>query len=128
MLSVPAEVTNLRQLEAYVGDAGKRNGLTQAFPFLLTGAAASVSFHVGAGTPDTPPGMESIMQSAVSSTLRGQPAIYVGFWSNRHRGVFTHMDQDIHVHLQTLDNRISGHVDALDIDGRMQLALPKSPV
>jgi acetolactate decarboxylase len=123
---VPSDVTNLRQLERFVGEAGKRNGLTQAFPFLISGAAESVGFHVGNGKPDSPAGMESVMASAVSSTLRKQPGTYVGFWSNQHHGIFTHMDQDIHVHLQTPDNTISGHVDTLELGGQMQLALPKS--
>jgi acetolactate decarboxylase len=123
---VPAEIANLRQLEAFVGDAGRQKGLTQAFPFVLIGAAQSATFHVGNGKPDTPPGMEAVFKTAVSSSLRNLSATYVGFWSNQHRGIFTHMDQDIHVHLQASDNTISGHVDALESGGKLQLALPKT--
>jgi hypothetical protein len=93
---------------------------------LLTGSAQAAAFHVGNGKPDTPPGMEAVFKTAVSTTLRAAPATYVGFWSNQHRGIFTHMDQDIHVHLQAPDNTISGHVDALELGGKMQLALPKT--
>jgi acetolactate decarboxylase len=123
---IPVGVGTFRQLEAFVGEAGRRNGLTQAFPFLITGSAEKVDFHVGNSTPDTPAGMEAALRTAVSFTLQRQQAIYVGFWSNQHHGVFTHSDQDIHVHLQTPDNKISGHVDALRFGGEMQLALPKA--
>jgi acetolactate decarboxylase len=126
MQPVPVGVSSFRQLEAFVGEAGKRNGLTQAFPFLITGSAERVEFHVGNATPDTPPGMEAALRTAVPFTLQRQQATYVGFWSNQHRGVFTHADQDIHVHLQTPDNKISGHVDALRFGGDMQLGLPKA--
>jgi len=125
-LPVPAGVETYGHLEAFAGEAGRRNGLTQAFPFLITGSAETVDFHVGNSTPETPPGMEAALRTAVSFTLRRQQAIYVGFWSNQHHGVFTHADQDIHVHLQTPDNKISGHVDALRFSGEMQLALPKT--
>jgi len=126
MIPVPAGIDTYRQLEAFVGEAGRRNGLTQAFPFLINGSAETVDFHVGNSTPETPPGMEAALRTAVSSTLRRQQAIYVGFWSNQHHGVFTHADQDIHVHLQTPDNKISGHIDAVRFGGKTQLALPKA--
>ena len=126
MQPVPAGVETFRHLETFVAEAGRRYGLTQAFPFLITGSAERVEFHVGNATPDTPPGMEAALRTAVPFTLQRQQATYVGFWSNQHRGVFTHADQDIHVHLQTPDNKISGHVDALRFGGDMQLGLPKA--
>jgi acetolactate decarboxylase len=125
-LPIPAGVDTFRQLEAFVAEAGKRNGLTQAFPFLITGSAETVDFHVGNSTPETPPGMEAALRTSVPFTLRRQQATYVGFWSNQHRGIFTHADQDIHVHLQTPDNKVSGHVDAVRFGGEMQLGLPKA--
>lgn len=125
-MPVPAGVDTVRQLEEFVGEAGKRNGLTPAFPFLITGSAETVDFHVGNSTPETPPGMEAALRTAVSFKLQRQQATYVGFWSNQHHGVFTHADQDIHVHLQTPDNKISGHVDAVRFGGEMQLSLPKA--
>jgi acetolactate decarboxylase len=125
-LPVPTGVDSYRQLEAFVGEAGRRNGLMQAFPFLISGSAETVNFHVGNSTPDTPPTMEAALRTAVSFTLQRQQATYVGFWSNQHHGVFTHADQDIHVHLQTPDNKISGHVDAVRFGGEMLLSLPKA--
>jgi acetolactate decarboxylase len=125
-LPIPIGVDSVRDLEEFVGEAGKRSGLTQAFPFLITGSAETVNFHVGNATPETPPGMEAALRTSVPFTLRRQQATYVGFWSNQHHGVFTHADQDIHVHLQTPDNKISGHVDAVRFGGEMQLSLPKA--
>jgi acetolactate decarboxylase len=123
-LPIPASVDSYKQLEAFVGEAGHQNGLTQAFPFLITGPAEQVDFHVGNSTPDTPPGIEAALRTVVSFSLRQQQATYVGFWSNQHHGIFTHANQDIHVHLQTPDNKISGHVDAVRFAEKMQLKLP----
>jgi alpha-acetolactate decarboxylase len=126
MISIPAGVETLQHVQSFVAEAGRQRRLTQAFPFLMSGSAETVEFHVGNSTPDTPAGMEAAMRNAVPFKLRRQPATYVGFWSNRHHGIFTHADQDIHVHLLTLDNKTSGHVDALRAGPELKLGLPKA--
>jgi acetolactate decarboxylase len=124
-MPVPTNVQSLMQLETFVGEAGKQKGLTRAFPFVIRGPAEAVEFHVGNSTPETPPGVEAALHTAVSFTLRQQAATYVGFWSNQHRGIFTHADHDAHVHVLAVDNKLSGHVDAFKAGTGMQISLPR---
>jgi acetolactate decarboxylase len=51
-------------------------------------------------------------------------ATIVGFHSNRHRGVFTPGDGNIHIHFQTPDNSNSGHIQKLEIGDGATLCLP----
>jgi acetolactate decarboxylase len=51
-------------------------------------------------------------------------ATVVGFYSTRHRGVFTPSDSNTHIHFQTPDNSQSGHVEKLKIGGEATLCLP----
>jgi hypothetical protein len=58
--------------------------------------------------------------------LRRQEATLVGFWSSEHQGTFTPMGSNIHVHFQTTDNKLSGHVQGLDLAASgMTFCLPK---
>jgi acetolactate decarboxylase len=35
----------------------------------------------------------------------------IGFFSTRHKGVFTHHDSNVHMHLITSDKKTMGHLD-----------------
>ncbi|MDT0538935.1 acetolactate decarboxylase [Croceitalea sp. P059] len=48
----------------------------------------------------------------------------IGFFSTEHKGIFTHHDSYIHLHLITKDEKKMGHLDELIID-TMKLYLPK---
>jgi hypothetical protein len=54
---LPEDVGTYPELEKFVGEAGATAGLTQAFPFVLTGRPELIDFHIVNATPDTPPGM-----------------------------------------------------------------------
>jgi acetolactate decarboxylase len=122
---LPEEVGTYPELEKFVGEAGARAGLTQAFPFVLTGRPELIDFHIVNATPDTPPGMAGHQKIQIPFELRGQDVTFVGFWSNQHQGIFTPMGTNMHAHFQTLDNKISGHVQGLKLAQGMRLGLPK---
>jgi acetolactate decarboxylase len=112
-------------VESFVGQAGAKAGLTQAFPFVMTGRPELIDFHIVNATPDTPPGMEAHQKIQIPFGLRGQDVKLVGFWSSQHQGVFTPMGTNIHTHFQTLDNKVSGHVQGLKLARGMTMSLPK---
>jgi acetolactate decarboxylase len=122
---LPEDVGTYPELEKFVGEAGAMAGLTQAFPFVLTGRPELIDFHIVNATPDTPPGKEAHQKIQIPFELRGQDVTFVGFWSNQHQGVFTPMGTYMHAHFQTLDNKISGHVQGLKLAQGMRLGLPK---
>ena len=84
-----------------------------------------IDFHIVNATPDTPPGMVGHQKIQIPFELHGQDVTFVGFWSNQHQGVFTPMGTNMHAHFQTLDNKISGHVQGLKLAQGMRLGLPK---
>jgi acetolactate decarboxylase len=59
----------------------------------------------------------------VSMPLTHAQVELIGFWSDKHTGVFTHMGSNVHVHGRTTDNKLSGHVDSVKI-GTGKLWLP----
>jgi len=122
---LPNEVRSYTELEKFVGEAGARAGLAQAFPFMMTGRPELIDFHIVNATPDTPPGMENHQKIQIPFALHGQDATFVGFWSNQHQGVFTPMGMNMHIHFQTLDNKVSGHVQGLTLAHGPTLSLPK---
>jgi acetolactate decarboxylase len=125
-VAVPAQVRSEADLEAFVADAGKAAGLTQAFPFVVRGRPALIDFHVVDAKPATPPGMADHRKIQIPFVLHGRQATLVGFWSDRHQGIFTPMGTNIHIHFQTAENDTSGHVQGLDLgQGGMTLSLPK---
>jgi acetolactate decarboxylase len=123
---LPADVRSFKDLETFVGNAGAQAGLTQAFPFVMTGRPNLIDFHVVDAKPDTPPGMAEHAKIQIQFDVRQQEATFVGFWSSEHQGTFTPIGSNIHVHFQTSDNTLSGHVQGLDLAaGGMTLSLPK---
>ncbi|HEY3916319.1 MAG TPA: acetolactate decarboxylase [Stellaceae bacterium] len=119
------ELSTYADVERFVGQAGAKVGLTQAFPFVMTGRPELVDFHIVNATPDTPPGMEAHQKIQIPFELRGRDVKLVGFWSSQHQGVFTPMGTNIHTHFQTLDNKVSGHVQGLKLGQGMTLSFPK---
>jgi acetolactate decarboxylase len=69
--------------------------------------------------------MEAHKKIQVPFELHSKDAMFVGFWSSQHQGVFTPMGTNMHAHFQTLDNKISGHVQGLKLAQGMRLSLPK---
>jgi alpha-acetolactate decarboxylase len=122
---LPDEVHTYAELENFVGEAGARAGLTQAFPFVVTGRPELIDFHIVNAAPDTVPGMEGHKKIQMPFELLGQDVTFIGFWSSQHQGVFTPMGTNMHAHFQTLDNKVSGHVQGLKLAKGMKLSLPK---
>jgi len=119
------ELPTYAEVERFVGQAGAKAGLTRAFPFVIRGRPELIDFHIVNARPDTPPGMAAHQKIQISFELRGEDAKLVGFWSSQHQGVFTPMGTNIHTHFQTVDNKVSGHVQGLKAGQGMTLNLPK---
>jgi acetolactate decarboxylase len=118
-------VRSYAEVEKFVGEAGAKAGLTQAFPFVMTANPQLIDFHIVNATPDTPPGMDAHHKIQIPFELRRQDVIFVGFWSNQHQGIFTPMGTNMHAHFQTLNNSLSGHVQGLELAQGTKLRLPQ---
>ena len=110
---------------AVLGAAGAV-GLDAEAPliFLLRSPAATVTFHIldkRDGLPHTP---ERHERAKVRFELERRAVEVLGFYSTRHRGIFTPKDSDLHMHFRTLDGRASGHVERIAVDPGAVIAVP----
>jgi acetolactate decarboxylase len=97
--------------------------IDRPFPFLVHGHAAQARFHVLCNQSDEPYGPEIHEKSKVRFQVTESVEI-IGFYSRRHRGVFTPRDSDLHMHVRTLDNHASGHLETFSFDQGITLYLP----
>jgi alpha-acetolactate decarboxylase len=96
------------------------------FPFLIEGRLSEVSFHVIDGRR-VPAGADhgGHLRGAVTRTEQQLQATIVGFYSERHAGVFTHMGERTHLHVVASSPEVSGHVDAVTVAAGSVFKVPR---
>ena len=84
-----------------------------------------IDFHILNRIGKEPHDAEKHRMIQVPFELEHVEATIIGFHSPRHRGVFIPMDSAIHIHFQTTDNTVSGHIQALKIAPGATFSLPQ---
>ena len=127
-VAIPDDVRDAEQLEAFVARAAARLGIDVArpFPFAVRGTLAQVGFHVVNKTDDAPHSRETHDKVKVHFTAERAAAKLIGFYSDRHHGVFTHHGTNVHIHVITDDGKQSGHVETLRLSAGSVLLLPRT--
>ena len=64
-------------------------------------------------------------ESGLNGTLANRRVQIIGFYSTKHKAVFTHHTTNMHMHFKTDDNAIAGHIDDLSFNQTVTLKLPK---
>jgi len=123
---IPSDVRSFADLEAFVPKAAASAGLDvrKPLPFLLRDHCDLIEFHVLNRIDDQPHDREKHKTIQAVFELAHPEGVMVGFYSPGERGVFTPMDSTIHIHFQSTDNRMSGHVQKLQLAETMSLAFP----
>lgn len=120
---LPDSVTGLKSLEGFIDSV--MTNQKHPFAFRLTGEISKATIHV----VNLPPGSivsspDEAHQGQVNYNVVGEEVEILGFFSRRHKGIFSHHDSNMHLHLITRDKSIMGHVDKLEFDrGAMKLWL-----
>lgn len=118
-------VGNNQDLNALLIEQAKELNLIEPFPFILTGTPASVGYHVvnfDAKTDD----ISNHKESAFNDQISNEMVSILGFYSTQSKGVYTHHDSDVHMHVIDVNRSIMGHVDNLDLgNGKFYLLMPK---
>ncbi len=127
-LPLPKSTMSLDQLEASVVAAARKEGIDvdRPFPFLVRGKVAEAKYHVlrNPGMLKDPQDLHDKAQ--VKFTLKDGDVELVGFYSDKHLGVFT-CGGNLHVHLRSADRKVSGHLDDVVLGSPMTLSLPVLP-
>jgi len=96
----------------------------QPFPFLLNviWRRPRFTFFATRAMVNTIP--TSIEKAKVRLSIADKAVEIVGVYSCQHRGMFTPRDSDFHMHVRTLDNQLSGHLESFSSNQGMTLYLP----
>lgn len=122
-IDLPKNIVTIKDFEKYL-DA-KTITAKRPFAFKLVGQVENAKIHIvnlPKGNKVSSP--EETHQGQTNYKLEKENAEIVGFFSTEHKGVFTHHDSFLHMHLITADESKMGHLDELEI-GKMKLYLPK---
>ena len=121
--NLPEYVKNMSDLEDVLNN--KAENLTKPFIFKLKGKVKSADIHIQnlpKGSKVSSP--KEAHAGQINYKLENEAVELIGFYSTDHKGVFTHHDTNMHIHLITANRDKMGHLDAVEIE-EMQLFLPK---
>jgi len=95
----------------------------EPFPFLLSGYAARAAgcFFCASSYPD---GRELSEKAISRFSIEKESIEIVGFYSSNQQGILTPQDSPFHMHLRTMDNRISGHLESVQWEQGFIVELP----
>lgn len=127
-LDVPKSIKTKSDLEKFVTEKAIEQGFDKAdpFPFLLKGSTKSTSWHVvNWDANDSIHTHEKHVKSGIYDTDLEKDVIILGFYSEQHKGIFTHHSSFLHMHVLNDEKEIMGHLDDLTLGAKMILKLPK---
>ena len=110
--------------ESLIQGSASRNGLIPPFPFVILGTPKSVGYHViNFDDTDDPRNHKS---GAYQGLIEKQAVKILGFYATDAKGIYTHHDSNIHMHVLADDLQVMGHVDQLSgfLDS-FKLLIPK---
>ena len=120
---IDVDIQTIQQLESFLDN--KMSGSSQPLMFKLAGFVKEATIHVvnlPAGAKVSSP--NDAHKGLVKYQMENQEAEIVGFFSKEHKGIFTHHDTYLHMHLMTKDKQMMGHLDELSIEkAKMRLFL-----
>jgi acetolactate decarboxylase len=96
---LPNGVESLEHLQGFVQRSARQAGLDpdKPFPFLVTGTPKRVTYHIVWKTDGLPHTKELHAKAKRPFEVTEREVQMVGFYSDKHHGVFTHHDTNIHV-------------------------------
>lgn len=121
-IELPSNVKTIPELEKFIDE--KTTNYKRPFAFKLQGNVSKAVIHIldlPQGTKVSSP--DDAHQGQTNYELTDEESEIIGFFSTEHKGVFTHHDSFLHMHLITEDESKMGHLDILKI-GKMKLYLP----
>lgn len=122
-INLPASVKTIKDIEDFVSERTKE--AKRPFAIKLEGTVSKAEIHIQNLPRDTKVSSpQEAHQGQTNYTLQDEQVEIIGFFSTIHKGIFTHHDSNIHLHLITKDTSKMGHLDNLEID-RLTLFLPK---
>jgi acetolactate decarboxylase len=122
-VTLPPEITDFASLERGLPALANAAGLNpdEPFPFRLSGRAIALRWFVVGGVGNGEPNaLNSFMRARTLGGLDDAEIDGLGFFSTRHRGVFTNPASNMHVHFSTPARAgVGAFIGHLDDDVRL---------
>ncbi|UZO79616.1 acetolactate decarboxylase [Aquimarina sp. ERC-38] len=121
-IALTSNIKTIQDIENFVDE--KTVNSKRPFAFKLIGKISEATIHIQnlpEGTKVSSP--KEAHQGQTDYQLKNEEVTIIGFFSTEHKGIFTHHDSNIHLHLITKDESKMGHVDEVNIE-EMKLFLP----
>jgi acetolactate decarboxylase len=126
-VTIQSEIADDETLENYILNSASAFSINVAepFPFLISATPVRATFHVLDKRDGLPHNPELHEKAKVRFALERERAAIIGFYSNRHRGIFTPGNANVHMHIKSADGRVSGHLEKIHFDGGATLSVPR---
>jgi acetolactate decarboxylase len=120
-------VSGTEELQKLIEKMAKENGLdsSQPFVFRIEGKAKELNYHIIDWKDGEAHTMDNHKQFATAKKEKEQDVLLLGFYSDRHHSIFTHHSTNVHVHVLNKSNGTAGHLDNLELDGKITIYLSK---
>ncbi len=126
-IDIPESIVSLKDLEIFISKASVEYSIPQdqPYPFLIRGKVKSAQWHViDWPEGDTEHTHAKHKASGLHGTIADETVEILGFYSDKHHGVFTHHTTNMHLHVKNQAGNIAGHLDELSLGKGMTLFLP----
>jgi acetolactate decarboxylase len=126
---IPDEIVTRSQFENYLKMAASEHGIDieKPVPFLIVGKTKFIDWHVIDWDPsDKVHTHIKHTNSGPHGRIEDTEVMILGFYSNKHRAIFTHHESDLHMHFITEGKTLAGHIDNLELGPEMVLKLPEA--
>jgi hypothetical protein len=126
-VTIPTAIVDEATLESYIVKVASELGVnvSQPFPFLINATPERATFHVLDKRDGLTHNPELHEKAKVRFLLQREPVEVIGFYSNRHRGIFTPGNANIHMHVRSADGRMAGHLEKIQLERGATLAVPR---
>lgn len=123
-IELPSNIKTIKDLETFIDTESK--SMKRPFAFKLIGIVSNAIIHVQNLPKDTKVSTpDEAHQGQTNYNLSNEEVEIVGFFSTKHKGIFTHHDSFLHMHLITKNETKMGHLDDVEIN-KMTLFFPKN--
>ncbi len=125
---IPKSITSRKQLEEYIQQHALQSGINieKPFPFLISGKSKLISWHViNWNKNDNNHTHRKHIESGPHGKIKNINANILGFYSTKHKSIFTHHSTNMHMHFKTSDHSLAGHIDEIVLGSEMVIKLPK---
>jgi acetolactate decarboxylase len=124
-IAITGSIKDYASLEKTIEKLAVAHGQTldKPFPFIIRGDISVASWHVIDWREGATHTFDNHKQFAVNGSTMNESVTLLGFYSNKHHGIFTHHSTNMHVHIMDGKSSVVGHLEEFSSRSSLQLSL-----